>query len=209
MAIIHQAELRPSKLELLNGWLPLQPWFTGNSSDLRKVGSFRFDDPEGEVGIETVLLADGGNVFQVPLSYRASPLHDAESYLVGTMQHSVLGTRWVYDACGDPCYLDAVTAAILTGRPQAEQFLDVGGRLDVMPESVVVGSTGPLRTSVPGIGPFTTRSTDAGTIIRTGELELLIIRRLSLADLPAGTAALTGTWAGQHTPVKLAAVAVH
>lgn len=209
MAIIQQAELRPTKLELLSAWLPLQPWFTGHGSDLRKVASFRFDDPEGEVGIETIFLAGSGIVFQVPLSYRASPLHDAESYVVGTMQHSVLGTRWVYDACGDPCYLDAVAAAILTGRPQAEQFLNVDGRLEAMPESVVVGRTGPLHTAVPGTGSPTTRSTDAGTVVRTGKLELLIIRRLNLADLPAGTGALTGTWAGQHTPVELAAVAVH
>jgi len=77
-----------------------------------------------------------------------------------------------------------------------------------MPESVVVGSTGPLRTTVPDIGSRTVFSTDAGTVVRTGELELLVIRRLSLAEQPAGTGALTGTWAGQHTPVRLAAVTV-
>lgn len=208
MAIIHQAELHPTKLELLNGWLPHQPWFTAAGAALRRVGSFRFDDPEGEVGIETILVADRSSVFQVPLSYRGSALHGAESYLIGTMQHSVLGTRWVYDACGDPCYLKAVAAAMLTGRPQAEQFLDVDGRLEAMPESVVVGSTGPLHTAVPGIGSLAVRSTDAGTVVRTGEMELLVIRRLNLAEQPVGTAALTGTWAGQQTPVKLAAVTV-
>lgn len=206
MAIIHQAELQPTKLELLRGWLPRQPWFTGDAAALGKVGAFRFDDPEGEVGIETILVAADGAVFQVPLSYRGSPLNGAEASLIGTMQHSVLGERWVYDAVDDPCYLDALVAAILTGQPQAQHFLDVGGRLEAMPESVLVGSTGPLRSAAPPLGPGTASSTDVKTVVRTGALELLVIRRLELAELTAGPEALTGTWAGQQTPVKLAVV---
>jgi len=206
MAIIHQAELQPTKLELLQSWLPRQPWFTGDGAALIKVGAFRFDDPEGEVGIETILVAADGSVFQVPLSYRGSPLHGAEASLIGTMQHSVLGERWVYDAVGDPCYLAAVTAAILTGQPQAQHLLDVDGRLEALPESVLVGSTGPLRSAAPALGPGTASSTDAETVVRTGALELLVIRRLDLAAQAAGPEALTGTWAGQQVPVKLAAV---
>lgn len=206
MAIIHQAKLHPTKLELLQGWLPQQPWFTGDGSALSKAGSFRFDDSEGEVGLETILVAADDALFQVPLSYRGSPLRDAGAHLIGTMQHSVLGTRWVYDAVGDPCYLDAVAAAILTGRPQAQHFLDVDGRLEAMPESVLVGSTGPLRPAAPAIGPCTASSTEAETVVRTGVLELLVIRRLKPTEQPAGPEALTGTWAGQQNPVKLAAV---
>ena len=206
MAIIHQAELQPTKLELLQGWLPRQPWFTGDAAALGKVGAFRFDDPEGEVGIETILVAADGSVFQVPLSYRGSPLHGAEASLIGTMQHSVLGERWVYDAVGDLCYLAAVTAAILTGQPQAKHLLDVDGRLEALPESVLVGSTGPLRSAAPAVGPGTASSTDAETVVRTGALELLVIRRLDVAAQAAGPEALTGTWAGQQVPVKLAAV---
>lgn len=194
-------------MELLEGWLPRQSWFTGDGdAALSKVGSFRFDDPEGEVGIETILVAADGAVFQVPLSYRGSPLQDAEQFLVGTMQHSVLGERWVYDACGDPCYADALGAAILTGQPQAEQYLDVGGRLESMPESVVVRSTGPIQTVRPVIGTVTASNTDAGTVVRSGNLELLVIRRLDLAAQPAGTEALGCTWTGQPEPVTLAAV---
>lgn len=206
MAIIHQAELQPTKLELLQSWLPRQPWVTEDVSALGKVGAFRFDDPDGEVGIETILVEADGTVFQVPLSYRGSPLPGAEASLIGTMQHSVLGERWVYDAVGDPCYLDAVTAAILTGQPQAQHLLDVDGRLEALPESVLVGSTGPLRSAAPALRPGSASSTDAETMVRTGALELLIIRRLDLAAQTAGPQALTGTWAGQQTPVKLAAV---
>ena len=171
------------------------------------MGAFRFDDPKGEVGIETILVAADGAVFQVPLCYRGAPRPGAEPLLIGTMQHSVLGERWVYDAAGDPCYLDAVTAAIVTGQPQAQHFLDVDGRLEAMPESVLVSSTGPLRSAAPSLGPGTASSTDAETVVRTGALELRIIRRLDLAEQAAGPEALTGTWAGQETPVILAVVA--
>jgi hypothetical protein len=48
MALLYQAELRPSKIELIKGWAPTQPWFEGSASaSLTSVGSFRFDDPNG------------------------------------------------------------------------------------------------------------------------------------------------------------------
>lgn len=55
MAIIYNATLNPSKLDLLNAWLPSRPWFTG-VADVQRVGAYRFDDPAGEVGIEAFLL---------------------------------------------------------------------------------------------------------------------------------------------------------
>ena len=48
MAFLHDATLVPSKKRLLTAWLPEQPWFTSVSWD--PVGSFRLDDPLGEVG---------------------------------------------------------------------------------------------------------------------------------------------------------------
>ncbi|MBT2533057.1 hypothetical protein J7E83_13185 [Arthrobacter sp. ISL-48] len=96
MALIHTATLNPSKIELLRMWLPNQPWFgEGEPTDLRRLGSFRFDDPDGEVGIETLLITSKGAVFQVPLTYRDTPLQEAEASLIGTSEHSVLGRRWV------------------------------------------------------------------------------------------------------------------
>lgn len=104
-ATVHHAELKPTKLELLAQWLPSQPWFEGDAHDLERVGAYRFVDPDGEVGIETLLVRSGGLTYQVPLTYRAEPLEDAGSYLIGTLEHSVLGSRYVYDAVGDPVYV--------------------------------------------------------------------------------------------------------
>ncbi|WP_426976450.1 maltokinase N-terminal cap-like domain-containing protein [Pseudarthrobacter sp. O4] len=69
MAIVHRATLIPSKMKLLTRWLPNQPWFKENGpTNLGRVGSFRFDDPDGEVGIETLIIASESAVFQVPMT---------------------------------------------------------------------------------------------------------------------------------------------
>jgi hypothetical protein len=207
MAILHQAELRPTKLELLEEWLPGKPWFADLvAAPLRKVGSYRFDDPAGEVGVETMIVSAGNTTVQVPLTYRARPLAGAEPWLVGTMQHSVLGPRWVYDACADPVYVTALAASIMLGRPQAEQYLDVAGKLELLPQSVVVQSTGPKQDAVPELSWATPRTTAEGTAIETANLHLLVVRRLDLDERPGGPLVLTGAWEGQPDTVKLAAI---
>src|SRR3954451_22866156 len=112
MALIHRATIRPTKAELLADWVPTQPW---GEREFELVGAYRFDDPDGEVGIEThVLASPDGDLLQVPLTYRGAPLAGAERFLVCTMEHSVLGPRWIYDAVGDPVYA-AVLASVLRG----------------------------------------------------------------------------------------------
>ena len=207
MAILHQAELRPTKLELLEAWLPRQPWFPGSgTAPLRKVGSYRFDDPAGEVGIETIIVAAGSSTVQVPLTYRDQPLAGADSWLVGTMQHSVLGPRWVYDGCADPVCVTALAASIMLGLPQAEQYLEVEGQLEVLAQSVRVQSSGPNLNAVPSVTSAMPRTTAAGTAVETADFTLVVARRLDLAGQPAGGLVLTGTWDGQKDPVQLAAI---
>ncbi|MBI4901439.1 MAG: hypothetical protein HY829_13310 [Actinobacteria bacterium] len=105
MAEVHpHATLTPSKIDLLKAWLPAQPWFAGDAADLAPAGQFRFVDPAGEVGVQVMLVTSGGVLYQMPLTYRNEPLDGAEKALIGTMEHSVLGTRWTYDALSDPVY---------------------------------------------------------------------------------------------------------
>jgi hypothetical protein len=116
VAEIHtQATLVPSKLELMQAWLPTQAWFTGDARDLAQVGQFRFVDPAGAVGIQVMLVTSGEILYQVPLTYRDAPLAGAEAALAGTMEHSVLGTRWVYDAMSDPVYASELLRTIVEG----------------------------------------------------------------------------------------------
>ena len=120
MAIVHKgATIVPTKTEMVTEWMPHQRWYHGKGHvpQLRRVGGFRLEDPEGEVGCETLLLADEAVtpavVYQVPLTYRGAPLEGAEHALIGTMEHSVLGRRWVYDAPHDPVYVSQLMATIL------------------------------------------------------------------------------------------------
>jgi len=182
MALLHQATVTPSKLELVRDWLPTQPWYRGErGAELTPVAAYRFDDPDGEVGVETLLVAaPDGAVAQVPVTYRGAPLEGAEQWLIGTMQHSVLGARWVYDGLGDPVYLAAVTHAVHTGSGQAELLIEIDGEMVTREPTAVVRGSG----------------TDSGAA------------RVDVARYPtAGAApdgdALTGTWGGSTEPTLL------
>jgi hypothetical protein len=125
MAVIHHTTLEPTKLELLTSWLPSRPWYRGGAAEpkLAKAGGFRLDDPQGEVGIEFMVVTDAcgphPTAYLVPLTYRGAPLDGAEHALVGTMEHGVLGRRWAYDGCHDPVAVDRLSA-LLQGRAQAQ-----------------------------------------------------------------------------------------
>lgn len=138
VAEVHHADLKPSKLELLAGWLPHQSWFSGDASDLERVAGFRFVDPDGEVGIETILVSSGGTVYQVPLTYRSEELEDGR--LVGTMEHSVLGTRYCYDATSDPAYMAELIRVIRDADTEADiAYADGSG---TVPKSMRVEGSG-------------------------------------------------------------------
>jgi 1,4-alpha-glucan branching enzyme len=133
MPIIHHgARLEPSKTELVTGWIESQRWYAGKGRlpSLRRVGGFRLEDPAGKVGMETLLLLDEAAspavLYQVPLTYREAPLEGADRALVGTMEHSVLGTRWVYDAPHDPVYARALLETILSSADAEDAEASVG-----------------------------------------------------------------------------------
>ncbi len=66
MALVHAtASITPTKAELIAAWLPLQPWGPPDSEGLQPVGSYRLDDPEGEVGAEVHFVVDGDTTYQV------------------------------------------------------------------------------------------------------------------------------------------------
>ncbi|GAA0457070.1 hypothetical protein Ade02nite_06090 [Paractinoplanes deccanensis] len=205
MALIHRAQISPTKLELLEAWLPAREWFGGESgAGLERVAAYRFDDPDGEVGIETLLVRVGdGPVFQVPLTYRGAPLDGAEAWLVGTCEHSVLGQRWVYDATGDPVYAAALTRAILGGEGQAEEFFEVDGVREPRPLSMTIVAGGPDGGGVPAVGRIERTVPGEPTLIVTDTVELAVIRRLGASATRDGVS-LRGSWSGQSDLLPLA-----
>jgi hypothetical protein len=205
MALLHRAELNPTKLELLAAWLPDRPWYQGPAAaDIVRVASYRFDDPAGAVGIETMLVKAGdGPVHQVPLTYRGARLDDGDDWLIGTTEHSVLGRRWVYDACADPVYAAALASAIVAGTGQAEEFLEVDGRLERREPSMAVTGSGAQDADVPEVVAIRRVVDGDPTLIVADSIELAVVRRLDGSnELPGAT--LTGRWSGQSTPLPLA-----
>jgi hypothetical protein len=207
MALLYRAEIRPTKLELLAAWLPNRLFYGDRpGAEVTRVAACRFDDPAGEVGIETMLVRAGsGLIYHTPLTYRGAPLAGADAWLVGTTEHSVLGKRWVYDACGDPVYAAALASAILGGTGQAEEFVDVGGRPERRQPAMLVSGTGTGAegAEIPAVTAVRRVVDGNPTRIVTDSVELGVIRIVDGSASPAA-ASLTGTWTGQPSPALLA-----
>ena len=218
MALLHQATLTPTKLALAAGWAKSQDWFEG-SGDPVLVGAYRFDDPDGEVGVETLLIrAGGGPVLQVPVTYRDAPLDGAKDWLIGTTEHSVLGTRWVYDAAGDSVYVAALATAALTSGVQAEMWIEIDGAMTQREPTALAAGNGtsdePILAS--NVGRIANEHKSGVTVIETPTLAIVLVRVLvpDAAIDPStevgseDAALLTGTWNGQPIPSTFASVAV-
>ncbi|MET8337542.1 hypothetical protein ABZV14_28590 [Streptosporangium canum] len=204
MALIHQATLRPTKLELLAAWLPGRDWYTGPAGEVLRVAAFRFDDPAGAVGIETLLVRVGdGPVHQVPLTYRDAPLAGGDDWMLGTAEHSVLGKRWIYDGSGDPVYAAALASAVLGNTGQTEQFTRVDGRLERRELDMSIAGSATEGAKVPAMGAIERVVEGEPTLIVTDTVELAVIRRPGGGTGLTG-AVLTGAWPGQATPMPLA-----
>ncbi|WP_150240976.1 maltokinase N-terminal cap-like domain-containing protein [Nocardiopsis quinghaiensis] len=144
MAIIYRATLTPDKPTLISSWLDGRPWAGRGSDEI--LGAYRFDDPDGEVGVEVFLLRRGDRLLHVPLTYRAAPLPGHGDHLVGTMEHSVLGTRWAYDGTEDEAALACFRRALTGEQEQAELEVWEDGRLlERRPQQVLI-----TRESGPG-----------------------------------------------------------
>ncbi|MPY98815.1 MAG: 1,4-alpha-glucan branching protein [Actinophytocola sp.] len=116
MAKIHRgATLAPHFRDFLPPWVARQPWYRGSGTPtLSPVGYFRFEDPAGDVGVETHLVTDGAVLYQVPMTYRGAPLAGASDALITTAEHSVLGTRWIYDGEHDPVWRSELLRLVRT-----------------------------------------------------------------------------------------------
>jgi hypothetical protein len=195
MAIVHaDAEITPSKQELLAVWLPTRPWWPGGDpgGEVETAGSFRFDDPDGEVGVETILVRAGDAIVQAPLTYRGAPLEGADAHLITTMEHSVLGKRWIYDGCGDPVWAAVTALAVLTGGSEASLEVPTeDGGTKVFPSRTSARGSGSRGTLVVDVG--TPMPVDEGdrTVVTTNGF-VLTVARIAGADVGEGETLTVG-----------------
>ena len=120
-AQIYDAVLHPTKEE-----------FTARfGAVVTLLGSYRLVDPADEVGIEIHIGRDGeGRLVQMPTTYRAEELDPAATFC--SVDHSVLGTRWVSNALGDPVAVAQIIRTIVQGDDGAAYSNDSGPIVDVL-----------------------------------------------------------------------------
>ncbi|WP_432519155.1 CG0192-related protein [Kineococcus sp. SYSU DK006] len=208
MAVHHPATIVPTKLQLLQAWVPHQPWIGGaDASTLIELGSYRFDDPDGEVGVETHLLATAdGQVLQVPLTYRSAPRAGAEDSLITTMTRTTLGDRWIYDGCHDPVHVSALVATIMTGGREADLYAATDQGLVLEPARTHVRGSG-SSAAVPALTAPVVSHDGTTTTIDAG-VRLTLPRVVDVAAAPGAALTLSGTWPGQEVPCVVASVVV-
>jgi hypothetical protein len=193
MSLIHRTTLKPTKLELLTEWLPSRPWYQGAAGlpSLTKAGGFRLDDPAGEVGLEFMVAANGSTAYHVPLTYRGSPLAEISDALIGTLEHGVLGRRWVYDGTRDPVLVRQLMALIQgEAEPQAQS------QSDTQDPTVL---SWPAANRALGSAAFTVADDAEGTMVSVsataGELALRVHRVLRpVTGDGAAPGAVSATW---------------
>ena len=200
--VYFSATLDPTKQELLEAWLPSRTWASGVTA-VEKLAEYRFDDPAGEVGVETILWrTEDGTVLQVPFTYRAAPLAGADDFLVGTTDHSALGPRWVYDGCADPIWAATVATAILTGGTQVQMVIERDGELVDVPPRMEVRGSGSPGADVPSLASVDAVDDGPITTVTAGPLTISLAR---VVGTPVeGEATLTGTAGGQDLGVLAA-----
>jgi hypothetical protein len=204
MALFHVATITPTKDQLIADWVPRQAWGPGDDTPLEVIGSYRFDDPNGKVGMETFLACAGDLLLHVPLTYRDAPLEGADDALITTMEHSALGTRWVYDGLRDPTFVVMMAAGAMTGQGEALGMVVHNERWYIAPAKIRIQGGGWSMERVPVDGFTLDREDEASVTLTNDRFALTVFRRPNAGPRPP--IALTATWLGQSDPVVLAEV---
>lgn len=170
MAILYpSATIRPTKPELLEAVL---------DGPVEVIGSYRFDDPGGEVGVEAFVVRHDAQLHHLVFTYRDAPVENSEARLVCMMEHSVLGRRWVYDGTTDPVAVECYRRAIEGAQSQSV--------LELWEDGSMVGTRAPAVRLGVQAGP----SADGATV--------RIVR--DLGDTAPGPA-LVARWSGGEAVV--------
>jgi len=204
MAILHRATIKPTKAELLTQWIPSRTWCPPGADPIAVIGAFRYDDPDGRVGMETHVVRAGDVTLQIPLTYRDEPLVGAEDALITQMEHSVLGTRWVYDGLGDPLFVTMLAAVSMTGQGEALGMARFDDRWYIAPSNIRLRGGGWTGERVP-VDNFELESeAPDSAVLRNDRFELTVHRRLELGPQPA--IGLRASWDGLTGDVVLAVI---
>ncbi|MEH3034685.1 MAG: hypothetical protein PGN07_11835 [Aeromicrobium erythreum] len=198
------ATITPTKAEVVRLFLERADWFDGDPStvEVPRRLSYRFDDPAGEVGIEVLVARDGDRWLQVPLTYRDAPLAGADEWLLTTMEHSVLGRRWIQHGIGDPVLVAALVRAI-AGRESsvAMEYVGPDGERGTASTHVTARGTG---APVDGDVGLVDVAQDGDTARVTTSAGTLVVPHVLGREPAEDGGTLLGSWDGADGDVLLA-----
>jgi hypothetical protein len=143
-------------------------------------------------------------LFQIPLTYRDEPLAGAEGALITQMEHSALGTRWVYDGLGDPRFVFMLAAVTMTGQGEALIVIESKGRLYIAPSNVRIHGGGWSEDPVPVDGFDLVSDGVATSVLQNERFELTVFRHPAVGSRPP--IGLTASWDGLDGEVVLAEI---
>jgi hypothetical protein len=154
--------------------------------------------------LETLIVSAGSTVLQVPLTVRDEPLEGAGGALIAQTEHSVLGTRWVYDGLGDPRFVLMLAGVAMTGRGEALGLAQVDGRWCIAPSNIRIHGGGWTRRPVPVDGFELVADELNASVLRDDRCAFTVFRRPTGGPSPA--IGLTATWEGTEGGLVLAEV---
>lgn len=207
--IYPDAELYPAKPEAVAAYLREHGPDPGVSAEaLTLLASYRFDDPGGDVGMEVHLVRDqAGRLLQVPLTYRGDP-HPAQDELL-TIDHSVLGQRYVYGGLSDTMFLTQLVDTIVGGGVGA-RHVNVNDGSEITHRVANVRGTGMSDEDAPSVARAATPGVSEGAVhVPLMGGELIFDLQLDPSDDPSErtpNGMLFGTWPGQDSEVLLATI---
>ena len=141
------------------------------------IGSYRFDDPDGRVGMETHLVDAGGTLLQVPLTYRDEPLDGRRRR--AHHRDAALGARHPLGVrrAARPAYVVMLAGVAMTGQGEALGMAVYDGRWYIAPTNVRIQGGGWTQERVPVDG-FELGPDDATeAVLRNDRFELTVFRR--------------------------------
>ena len=173
MALFHLATVSPTKSELIADWAPTQSWGPPVDAPIHVIGSYRFDDPDGRVGMETYLVTAGDLLLHVRSRIATNRstcrrrLHHGDAAL--RARH-----RWVYDGLGDPRFVIMLAAVTMTGQGEALGLAVYDGRWYIAPSNVRIEGGGWTQERVP-VDRFELDTDDATrSVLRNDRFELTV-----------------------------------
>lgn len=108
------------------------------------------------------------------------------------MQHSVLGTRWVYDGLLDPRFVLMLAGVAMTGQGEALGMAVYEGRWYIAPSNVRIHGGGWSNERVPVDGFQLVSDEASASVLRNDRFELTFYRRPVRGPRPS--IGLTATW---------------